>query len=70
MFNVMIVGVCVLALDIQHANHIISAPIILLSVVSPAVPYFSTLSHKRKDFRKKKLIKLKVRVLVFSTIFA
>jgi len=24
--------------------------IILLSVISPAVPYFSTLSHKQRDF--------------------
>ena len=32
------------------------ACIVLLSVVCPAVQYFSTLSHKRKDFREKKLL--------------
>ena len=43
---------CVLiALGIQHAMRV--RHIILLSVASPALHYFSTLFHKRHDFRKK-----------------
>jgi len=38
------------------------------SVACPAVQYFSTLSQKRQDFRKKKLLYLKY-VLIFSTNF-
>jgi hypothetical protein len=41
---------------------------ILSSVVSPALPYFSTLSHNRHDFRKKKVIDRKV-YLISSTNF-
>jgi hypothetical protein len=37
------------ALVIQHAKRM--RRIILSSVVCPALPYFSTLSHKRLDFR-------------------
>jgi len=40
--------VCVV-LVIQHVKRM--RPIILLSVVCLAVPYFSTLSHKRHDLR-------------------
>jgi hypothetical protein len=36
----------------------------------PALKYFSTLSHKRHDFRKKKInTEHKICVLIFSTIF-
>jgi hypothetical protein len=36
--------------------------------VSLAPSYFSTLTHKRHDFRKKKLLNIKC-VLIFSTAF-
>jgi hypothetical protein len=45
--------------------------IILLSVAWPAVQYFSTLSHERHDFskKKKKIIGHEMRVSSFSTTF-
>jgi hypothetical protein len=39
----------------------------LLSVVCQVIQYFSTLSHKRHNFRKKKVIEHKMCVLIFST---
>jgi hypothetical protein len=36
------------------------------SVTSPAEPYFSTLSHKRYDFRKKTNTELRIYVFIFS----
>jgi len=42
---------------------------LLSPVACPALLYFSTLSHKRHDFRKKKVIEYKIDVLIFSTAF-
>ena len=47
-----------------------SACAVFLSVTCPAVPVFSTLSHKRHSFRGKKLLNLNGRVLMFSTILS
>jgi hypothetical protein len=41
---------------------------IISSVICPAVQYFSTLSHKRHDFREK-AIEHEMCVLIFSTPF-
>jgi hypothetical protein len=51
-----------LALIIQHAKRM------HLIVICPALPYFSTLSHKRQDLRKK-IIEYETCVLVLSAAF-
>ena len=42
---------------------------VLSSVACPAVQYFSTLCHKRYDYRGKKLTEREMCVLIFSTTF-
>jgi hypothetical protein len=54
------------ALVIQHAMRM--RRIMLSSVACPALLYFSTLSHKQRDFRKN-IIEHKICVLIFCTTF-
>jgi len=56
-----------LALGIQHAMRM--RRIILSSVACPALHYFSTSPHQWHEYRKKKIIAYKMRVLIFSTTF-
>jgi hypothetical protein len=51
---------------IQHATRM--RHIIFTSVTCLAIPYFSTLSHKRHDFRKEKILNIKC-VFTFYTTF-
>ena len=55
------------ALLIQHAKRM--RQIVASFVVAQASPYFSTLSHKRHDFQKKKkqVSKIKWVFFIFST---
>jgi hypothetical protein len=57
----------VVTLVIRHAKRM--RRIVLSPVASPALPYFSTLSHKRHDFRGEKITKYNISVLIFSTRF-
>jgi len=50
-------------LVIQHAVRM--RRMILSSVDCPSLLYFSTLSHKRHDFRGKKVIERKTCILIF-----
>jgi len=54
------------ALVIQLSKRL--CPIILSSVACPALPYFSTLSHRLQDSWKK-IIEQKMRVVVSSATF-
>jgi len=57
-----------LALVSQNAKRM--RHIILSSVACPGVQYFSTLSHQRHDFRKrKKFAEREMCVLIFATTF-
>jgi len=53
-------------LVIQHAERILR--IVFPSVACPALLYFTTLSHKRRDLRKR-VVEHKMCVLIFSTKF-
>jgi hypothetical protein len=55
------------ALGIQHAMRAcVRACAMFLSVTCPYLQYFSTLYHKRHDFRKKNVIEYKMCILIFS----
>ena len=52
------------AVVIQHAKRM--CHVILSSVVSLALPYFCTLSHKSHDFREKKLLAIKCGLFLYN----
>ena len=56
-----LVSVYILALDIRHANRILSEPVLYCNHVWFYQPYSSTLSHTRHKFRERKLCTLNLR---------
>ena len=64
--SIIIKYVCFVALVIQQAKRM--RLIILLSLASLAPPYFSTLSHKRHDFQKKKKKLLNIKFVFWFSL--
>ena len=64
MYHTFRLCVCSLSYPARNAH----APY-CLSVACPALPYFPTLSHKPRDFTKKKVTEHKMCVLIFCTTF-
>ena len=64
-----ILWTCVYILALVHRHEKRMRRIILSSVACLAMPYFSTFSHKRDDFHKKKCIEHNMCILTFSTNF-
>ena len=64
------VGVCmrVRACSLAYPACSSYAPYLTSFVAPLAPPHFSTLSHKRHDFRKRKLLNIKCVFLFFSTM--
>jgi hypothetical protein len=59
---------CVFAALVIHMEIASFLRRIMSPVACPALPYFSTLSHKRHDFQKK-IIEHKMRFSIFSTTY-